>query len=102
MKRFDELSPDQQVKAQAYMVNNMLDWVSSGETEGLPADVQASIQAVNTHMERLGTPWFFAAALFEREAQFFNQTALALAQEGLYSEPSDSPIYRIPSLFQGA
>src|SRR3990167_1276314 len=93
MKRFDELTPEQQKAAVTKCVTGLLEAIAEGAirfNDGLNGDdLQARIDAAWADMELLRTPWFIGERIMETCRDDIEGMAQCEAEDALYPEPGE-------------
>ena len=98
MKKFDELTPEQQERARAYHLRELLEAIVEGalrfSDEKNGDGLQARIDAAGDKAEANQTPWFWGEMIMETCGDDLRSIAEASAEDALYSEPTDPQIMR--------
>lgn len=89
MKNYDELTPEQQSKARARCLSDILEAVCAGALVFDDKKLQRRIETAAERMEINRTPWFMAEAVMETCGDMLRKIALSEAERALYSEPNE-------------
>jgi hypothetical protein len=93
MKRFDELTPEQQEKAVNIQMEGWLRDICDGairfNDEKNGDDLQERIDTAFAEAERMQTPWFSHEYIMETCEQEIKELAQTSAENALYLKPDD-------------
>ena len=96
MKKFDELTEEQQAEAVKLAEEQLLEAiVYEGihfDDEANGNDLQARIDAAFAKAERMQTPWYAGNYIMDTCKEDIHELAMGSAMEALYAEPNDPPV----------
>lgn len=96
MKKFDELTQEQQAEAVKLAEEQLLEAiVYEGirfDDEANGNDLQTRIDAAFAEAERMQTPWYAGNYIMDTCKEDIHELAMGSAMEALYAEPNDPPV----------
>jgi hypothetical protein len=96
MKKFNELTPEQQAKAEEKALNQLLEDICNQRIrfndELNEDDLQARIDEAGRKAEAMHTPWFWSEYIMETCAEDLKGMARCTAEDALYAEPGERVI----------
>lgn len=96
MKRFEELTEEQQAEAVKFAEERLLEAiVYEGirfDDEANGNDLQARIDAAFAESEKMKTPWYAGQYIMDTCKEDIREMAISDAAGALYAEPNDPPV----------
>lgn len=96
MKKFDELTPNEQERAREYHLRKLLEAIVEGGVRFNAKlngdDLQARIDAAGEKADANQTPWFWGEMIMETCGDDLRSIAEASAEDALYAEPTDPQV----------
>ena len=88
MKKYSELTPQQQENARARCLSNLINLLSLYPDAEGPI-IKAACETAMQEMEAMQTPWFFGERFMELIGEDLTNIAGRDAEEAWYSEPGE-------------